>query len=128
MKDPSKFLFKTKTRPATEFGYNDEKRLQEYFQDTKIKLRWHIVDRQVQVWYNSPSGVYCVLVLDRPYDICRAIKKLEVRQQTPAKMIEDYERMILDREDALTENVKQISGPVADALTMYHKNRVSVVV
>lgn len=127
-KDPAKWMFHKETRPAKEFGYDWEKRLQDHYNDKKVLLRWHLPSKAVQVWYDAPSGVYCVISLDRPFEMCRAIKQMDEIQKSPKKMIEEFEAMMEQRERDLDYKVKQISRPVAEALEGYHKGRVSVVV
>jgi hypothetical protein len=59
------------TKPAKEHGYDDEKRLQrELGDDERLKLRWNLLARQVEVWYvPKRSKPYCAYAIERPYNI-----------------------------------------------------------
>jgi hypothetical protein len=118
------------TKPAKEHGYDDEKRLQrELGHDERIKLRWNLLARQVEVWYvPSRSKPYCAYAIERPYNICRAIKHLKDADRARGTELEKYIKFEQDREKMTNEKIRGISEEVAKGAENYYKGKVSVTI
>jgi hypothetical protein len=121
--------YNTWTMPAKAMGYNDEKRLQEKFDDKRIKLRWNRLTRQCEVWYEPPrSQPYCVFAIENTYNICRAIRHLETAQRSRREQLANYLAWEQSREDWQNDRIKEISAPIADCVASAAKGKVSVTV
>jgi len=116
------------TRPAKDFGYYDEKRLQEHFGDRFLRLRWNPEAQKVFVWYDSPKDLYSLCDIPAPYDIWKAIKNLEQRQKRARQLQEECAKKLLEQEKAEKEQIKALADPIADSIIKKAKGRVTVTV
>ena len=117
------------TRPAKEFGYDDEKRLQTKFDDKRIKLRWNLLARQCEVWYEPKrSNPYCAYAIEGTYNICRAISHLLTAQRSKQEQLDMWLAWEQKRVDDTQEKIHDISCQIADAAMMDAVGRQSVMV
>lgn len=102
------------TKPAKDFGYEGEKRLKEHFGDDRLELRYHVKNKEVQVWYLAPSSFYCVCVADRPFDIARIIHNLEARQKSGKQQLTEYKAAMAQMEKDKESQFNEMVQPVAE--------------
>jgi hypothetical protein len=104
----------------------DEKRVQGEFHDKRIKVRWHYLDKTIQVWYETPRNPYCVLSYKpQDYSICKVIYELRGRQRTAKELKEDYFRNIAEFEKINQDKIQSISGEMARSVRKIARGRVT---
>lgn len=103
----------------------DQKRVQEELNDNRILLRWNHLIGQAQVWYDAPSGLYCVFNIEGQYSPAKAIRILKEKQKTGRQMLKVYQDM-KEREKREEEyKIAQTVEPTADALGSWSKGKVT---
>jgi hypothetical protein len=117
------------TRPAKDFGYDDEKRLQARFSDRALKLRWNIKNKQCEIWYEEDYRLpYCILTIPDRYNFPKALKEMEQRERSNKEILDEY---LAHQESAEREELRQIKDrtrPYAEALYSKQVGRVSITV
>ncbi len=94
---------------------SDEKRLQNEF-DNRTLLRWNHQVQKAQVWYNAPSGLYCVMSIDAPYSISKVIWLLKRRQQKSKEALKMYTDHLARRKKEDNEQIAGVAAHTADAV------------
>lgn len=102
----------------------DEKRLQAEF-DKRTLLRWNHQIGKAQVWYDAPSGLYCVMTIEAPYSISKVIWILKHRQQDRRQMAQMYKEQSQAREKESEEKIDDTVGHTADALRSWSVGKVT---
>lgn len=104
----------------------DEKYIQEKFNDKRIKLRWDYLGKKCAVWYEAPSGLYCVHSIDPPYNIYKAIKSMEARQRTGKQMAAEYKKHSKELERRSDDKIAQVAGEIASVADKRRKGLITV--
>ena len=119
-------LYKRIYRPASDFGFTDEKRLQETFHDKTMRLRFNILDRVCSVWQETSNGPVCLYTIEQPYNICRAIFHIKNMQKPLEQLMEEYEAMEKADKYQSDKSTNDLAEVMTDAIDMHHKGKVSV--
>ena len=101
----------------------DEKRLQNEF-DKRTLLRWNHQIGKAQVWYDAPSGLYCVMSIEEPYSISKVIWLLKRREQNRRKARQMYQDHLAQRTKEDDEQIADIADHTADAVLSWSKGKV----
>jgi hypothetical protein len=70
----------------------------------------------------------CAYAIERPYNICRAIKHLKDADRARGTELEKYIKFEQDREKMTNEKIRGISEEVAKGAENYYKGKVSVTI
>ncbi|MHC4743299.1 MAG: hypothetical protein ACYS8Z_15395 [Planctomycetota bacterium] len=76
----------------------DEKRIQDTFGNKHLRLRWHVREKNWQVWYEHPNGLTCLLTIEDNYSPAKVEYILRGRQKRPKELRADYVQLLEDRE------------------------------
>jgi len=104
----------------------DQKRLQETFFDTHLKLRYNHLKKYVQVWYDAPSGLHCLLNIEGSYSIAWAIRKLRERQRTKKQLAEMYLAQLEAREKKTEDKINELAQETAEVVRKHAVGKVTV--
>ena len=109
-------------------GYKtDEKKLQNAFGDRNLSLRYRLTTKMYEVWHMVPNRLFkCLLVIDDPYNIGRAIEVLTARQVTALQRRDEYLEQQRENEYKTNKKIADVSGTIADAADMHRKGKLSV--
>jgi len=103
----------------------DEKYLQETFHDTRILLRWNRARKVAQIWYDAPSGLYCVLSVEEPYSREKAGWLLRQHEKSKRQAAEMYCRQMESYEKKTDEQIAETVGHTADAVRSWSVGKVT---
>lgn len=120
-------LYASLTRPAKDYGYDLEKRLIRHFNDIRLRLRWHIKDKSLSVWYiDDRDGPYCIMNVSWPLDPAKVIKRLTDRLESPEAMLELYQKNqeVIQRDN--NRKIDDISRNIAKDIANIVKRKVTV--
>ncbi len=115
-------------RPASDFGFTDEKRLQETFHDKTLRLRFNILDKICSVWQETSNGPVCLYTIHQPYNICRAIFTLKNMQKSLKQIAEENEAIEKEDKYQSDKSTNDLAEVMTDAVRMHHVGKVSVTV
>lgn len=93
----------------------DEKRLKSELYDDRLRLRWNVLIGKAQVWYDAPSGLYCVMNVDAPYSVEKVIGILRRRQREKRRLAKEYKDLTEGQEKESDAKIADVSNHVADA-------------
>ena len=93
----------------------DQKRLHTEFDDRTL-LRWDCLTKTVQVWYDAPSGLYCVFSIEPPCSIQKVIWLLKERQKSKRQALKAYQDFKEARERESDEKIAEVVKPTVDAI------------
>lgn len=102
----------------------DEKRLQCEF-DNKTLLRWNHRISKAQVWYDAPSGLYCVMSIEAPYSLSKVLWLLKRREQNKRQALQMYEDHLAARQKEDDEQVADVAAHATDAVLSWSKGKVT---
>jgi len=128
METSMKRHYKQWTASARDHGYDDEKRLQREFNDTSIKLRFHVKKRVCQVWYFSSQQCYLIYEIAPPYNISRAIKAMKDKQKSKAQLRDEYYAMEATYNNERDRKIREMAREVAKGYDNARKGRVTITV
>lgn len=103
------------TCPAAERGRHDaQKRLDDHFGDRRLKLRYHKLDNEWQVWYEAPnSGLYCVINAGPRLEVGQLIKQLQTRQKSSKAVYDMYKMNTEYNEITMSKKIRSAAEEMA---------------
>lgn len=104
----------------------DEKRVQNELCDKRIKVRWHRLAHNVQVWYEAASGPYCVFVIEANYSPAKVIYLLRERQKKARELQDMYLKDVYAREKVSRDKIRDVASEMAKQTRKIVKGRVTV--
>lgn len=102
----------------------DEKRLQNEF-DRRTLLRFNHQIGKAQVWYDAPSGLYCVMSIEAPYSISKVLWLLKRREQNKRQALQMYEDHLAARQKEDDEQVADVAAHAADAVKSWSVGKIT---
>ena len=78
-----------------------------------------------QVWYDAPTGLYCVMNIDAPYDVAKVESILRTRQRSARQLKEMYEDKMAEWDAESEKKMDDAVGPTADAFGMHAVGKVA---
>ncbi len=103
---------------------SDQEHLQEEFDD-KTLLRWNHLTKSLQVWYDAPSGLYCVLAQEPPLNICKIIWLLKESQKSKRQALGAYRDYKEAQGKEVDEKIDKTVKETADALRSWSVGKVT---
>ena len=105
---------------------NDEKRVQNELCDKRIKVRWHRLAHNVQVWYEAASGPYCVFVIEANYSPAKVIYLLRERQKKARELRNMYLAGVEAKEKVSRDKIRDVADEMARQTRKIARGRVAV--
>lgn len=104
----------------------DQKRLQDTFSDTQLKIRYNRLKKCVQVWYDAPSGLHCLLNMEGSYNLGWAIRELRERQRTKKQLAEMYTAQLEARDKSTKDKIDALARETAEVVGKHVAGKVTV--
>ena len=116
-------------RPAKDFGFDDEKRLQARFSDRALKLKWNMKNRQCEIWYVKEQELpYCILTIKDRYNYPKAEKELIQRERSSKEVAEEYLKHQEEADRDQARQMKDYTRPYAEAAWSKAVGKTSIIV
>lgn len=102
----------------------DEKRLQDEFDDERLKFRYNLKLGFCQVWYDA-DRLTVLMNLEHSPNVCKAIWELKRRQKSRRELLEWYEEHQRNVDQVSQDKINDTVGTVADAARSWSVGKVT---
>ena len=106
----------------------EQKILQNEFYDDRIKVGFHVKDKNFQVWYMAPSLPYCLFTTPGPFNVHKVINDIKCRQQSVNEQTKNYLSVLKKQKQEKAAKIADIAKECSDTVHKIARGKISCTV